>query len=401
MTNQEFSNEFDVLYNNITSNQAPGLNEYEKSVFLTKAQDQLINEYFNAKVDGFGGGFDGSQKRQYDFSSMIRVANLQLNNTQDITEKIDKRSYSYLFPEDCYLVINEILDDGQTQYGVIPINYLEYSRLMCKPYNLPLKRQAWRLITGKAIIYKSYSSTNPVMVWNINSNAPNDFTKISINYEKKTEEECTQIIDSLELGIPVDIPAEIAAFFTKGMFTFNPVTNSPVIIKFEEAETVLQVTVYSSENVTWNYIQDLGIKSANVFSDADNYNKIINCPITKALNALNFFRDLLTDLESNISRLDIDLEKKYTTPMVEIIGKFNKTPNYQIRYIKSLKPIILVDLDDFGESLSIDGYSKVTECELPRECQQEVLERAVTLAKIAWQGATATQVANQQRESRQ
>ena len=29
MTNQEFSNEFDILYNNVTSNQAPGLDEYE------------------------------------------------------------------------------------------------------------------------------------------------------------------------------------------------------------------------------------------------------------------------------------------------------------------------------------------------------------------------------------
>ena len=34
MTIQEFSTEFDVLYNNVTSNQAPGLNEYEKSLFL-------------------------------------------------------------------------------------------------------------------------------------------------------------------------------------------------------------------------------------------------------------------------------------------------------------------------------------------------------------------------------
>ena len=42
MTNEEFSNEFDVLYNSITSNQAPGLDEYEKSVFLTKAQSQLV-----------------------------------------------------------------------------------------------------------------------------------------------------------------------------------------------------------------------------------------------------------------------------------------------------------------------------------------------------------------------
>ena len=37
MTNQEFSNEFDILYNNVASNQAPGLDEYEKAVFLTNA----------------------------------------------------------------------------------------------------------------------------------------------------------------------------------------------------------------------------------------------------------------------------------------------------------------------------------------------------------------------------
>jgi hypothetical protein len=38
MTNAEFSNEFDVYYNSITSNQAPALDEYEKSVYLNKAQ---------------------------------------------------------------------------------------------------------------------------------------------------------------------------------------------------------------------------------------------------------------------------------------------------------------------------------------------------------------------------
>lgn len=51
MTNEEFSNEFDVLYNNITSNQAPGLDEYEKSVFLTKAQDEIVKAYFNPKTN--------------------------------------------------------------------------------------------------------------------------------------------------------------------------------------------------------------------------------------------------------------------------------------------------------------------------------------------------------------
>ena len=60
MTNQEFSNEFDVLYNNIMSNQAPGLDEYEKSVFLTKAQDEIVKNYFNPKGNKYQEGFDGN-----------------------------------------------------------------------------------------------------------------------------------------------------------------------------------------------------------------------------------------------------------------------------------------------------------------------------------------------------
>lgn len=50
MDHIEFSNEFDVLYNNIMSNAAPGLNEYEKSVFLTKGQEEIVKNYFNLKV---------------------------------------------------------------------------------------------------------------------------------------------------------------------------------------------------------------------------------------------------------------------------------------------------------------------------------------------------------------
>ena len=74
MTNQEFSNEFDVLYNNITSNQAPGLDEYEKSVFLTKAQDEIVKAYFNPRTNKTQEGFDGNEKRQIDFSMLIKSA---------------------------------------------------------------------------------------------------------------------------------------------------------------------------------------------------------------------------------------------------------------------------------------------------------------------------------------
>jgi len=41
-------------------------------------------------------------------------------------------------------------------------------------------------------------------------------------------------------------------------------------------------------------------------------------------------------------------------------------------------------LTDYGTDLTIEGESGVSECILPEETHQEILERAVTLAKIAW-----------------
>ena len=72
----EFSNEFDVIYNSITSNQAPGLDEYEKSVMLTKAQDQVILSYSNPRANKVQQGFDDSQRRQIDFSSITKTYTL-------------------------------------------------------------------------------------------------------------------------------------------------------------------------------------------------------------------------------------------------------------------------------------------------------------------------------------
>lgn len=51
MTAYEFSNQFDILYNNIMSDSAPGLSEYEKSVFLTQAQDAFIDGVYNSQFE--------------------------------------------------------------------------------------------------------------------------------------------------------------------------------------------------------------------------------------------------------------------------------------------------------------------------------------------------------------
>lgn len=150
MTNQEFSNEFDVLYNNIMSNQAPGLDEYEKSVFLTKAQDEILKAYFDPRGNKFQQGFDDSQRRQIDFSKIVkRTTNTISNSTNFITTK--NGTGSVYLPNDILMILNEQIDvlrhNELITLQVIPISYDEYTRVMTKPYKRPTKWQAWKIQT--------------------------------------------------------------------------------------------------------------------------------------------------------------------------------------------------------------------------------------------------------------
>ena len=49
MTTVDFNIEFDLLYNNALSNSAPEINLYEKSLFLTQAQEEIIKESYDNK----------------------------------------------------------------------------------------------------------------------------------------------------------------------------------------------------------------------------------------------------------------------------------------------------------------------------------------------------------------
>lgn len=299
MTNEEFSNEFDVLYNSITSSQAPGLDEYEKSVFLTKAQDEVIKSYFNPKLNKSQEGFDGNEKRQIDFSMIMRSCIYTLGEAsfyimeefmdifkpeytsavEDVPNQVpelekdtkiiisfnDLKSYihvvtvqgrqyplirkevydilpksgftisateaditmpgnairkgtlltaknsyyqgifdnrfntkSIIIPNDIMMFINEYVeverDSSTSRLVVLPINYIEYSRLMSKPYKRPLKNQAWRILDNST----GYNKAEIVI-------GPNDtLSKYAIRYIKKPN---AIILCNLE-GVTLDDKSE-------------------------------------------------------------------------------------------------------------------------------------------------------------------------------------------------
>lgn len=283
MTIIEFSNQFDILYNNITSNQAPGLNEYEKSVFLTKAQDEIVKNYFEASSLGntVKKGFDDTILRQMDFSSLMATREYQDGIIGEST--LDPRAIVYDIPENdnVYIVINEslhLMDDNGVVKGVrqvVPLSYLEYSRLILKPFKQPVKNQAWRLIT---------------------SGKRGELNKID--------------------------------------------DNSTVNTRIEIITTNADLNHY-----TGNMVIDLPEK--NIDTSVEDITKDINIFIKE--------------------------------PIVTNI-------RYVVRYVRKPRPIILTDLSDiYGESLSINGHTKPSSCELSDIVQEAVLQRAVELAKISYE----------------
>lgn len=121
MTTEEMSLEFDIAYNNITSNQAPGLNEYEKSVFLTKAQNELIVMYYSGRNNA-GVLFDSTEEGRSYLSSLLSKYHV------DISPAVSE--YSVPVPSDVLFTVQEscMLTDSRIPTSpkkamVLPVSY--------------------------------------------------------------------------------------------------------------------------------------------------------------------------------------------------------------------------------------------------------------------------------------
>ena len=55
MTSEEFSNEFDILLNTYAADGVITVDEYDKSVFLTKAQESLVIDLYTGRLQQIGG----------------------------------------------------------------------------------------------------------------------------------------------------------------------------------------------------------------------------------------------------------------------------------------------------------------------------------------------------------
>lgn len=106
MTSREFSNEFDIQYNSIATNSAPALDLYEKSVYLTRAQLEIVKNYFDPNSNMKRVGFEDSIKRRNDLKPLVKSYN-SINPTVDELYGISEHSQFFNIPSNVFLIIHE------------------------------------------------------------------------------------------------------------------------------------------------------------------------------------------------------------------------------------------------------------------------------------------------------
>lgn len=205
MTNEEFSNEFDSLLNSYSNIEEFGktpnnivLDEYEKSVFLTKAQENLVISLYSGK--GYiGGPFENSEESRRYLSHLIKTykTSEKLKNI----EGLSTNSIFFKLPEDLWFIVYEAVNFNDKNLGckdnqnicVVPVTLDEYHRISRNPFRGPNTRRVLRLdITDDTVELVSVYNVQDYLVRYLSKPSPiilNDLpeTLTINNSNKKTE----------------------------------------------------------------------------------------------------------------------------------------------------------------------------------------------------------------------
>ena len=150
MTNKEFSYEFDILYNNIMSNQAPGLDDYEKSVFLTKAQEEIIINYYSGK-NALLESFEKTEEIRRYLDTLVKSAyiNIDAESTDTkifIPKKLGTEYYADITSQGVWFIVYEVaIDDKNNIIPIMPVTHDELTRIIRNPFKRPTNNRILRV----------------------------------------------------------------------------------------------------------------------------------------------------------------------------------------------------------------------------------------------------------------
>lgn len=161
MTTKEFSDAFDALLNGYGAKMNFGdsaslglaLDEYEKSLFLTQAQEQLIVELYTGRNDKTS-SFEKTEELRSNLKGLIRTATL--TESEEGFNGISKYSKFFILPDDVLFITYEAatLDDESagckngSEISITPVTQDEFNRVMNNPFRQASNRKALRLDNG-------------------------------------------------------------------------------------------------------------------------------------------------------------------------------------------------------------------------------------------------------------
>lgn len=186
MTLEELSNEFDVIVNSYDNSQSLVFNEYEKSIYLTKAQEYIIKELYR--------NYEGTEELNSYLKTLIKDKTYTIEDSTNI-ELDYPDNFLYILKE--YANINTTCKSNN-RVDVLPITQDEYNEVIENPFRgskskvLRLEENKIKLITDLPII--SYTMTylsNPSPI--ILIDLPNGLT-INNESEKSTTIETSESI---------------------------------------------------------------------------------------------------------------------------------------------------------------------------------------------------------------
>lgn len=140
------------------SNQAPGLNEYEKSCFLTEAQENLVNELYSGSRTY--PGFEASELMRVALAPLVKTATVSGDVLSD--ESITDYSYVYTLPDDCWCKVSEkaTLSDAALycngssfrSAAVVPVTHDDLFLTLQNSFRGPNERRVLRLDIGEKMV---------------------------------------------------------------------------------------------------------------------------------------------------------------------------------------------------------------------------------------------------------
>lgn len=149
MTVSEFNNNFDIQYNNIAGQSNPSLDIYEKSIYLTKAQLEIVKNYYDPDSNRKKRGFENSEKRRVDLKQLIKDYKNNTSTTNVVG--IHPQSRFFEIPTDVFLIINEkakiISNDclNGTTIEIKPFSHDEFNTQIKNPFKNPNDSIVWRM----------------------------------------------------------------------------------------------------------------------------------------------------------------------------------------------------------------------------------------------------------------